>query len=725
MGGLNYLTSSDTARLWLIDAIQSPHDEVPSRFSNASERITKDLDPTEKSRLEKELVWLQDPLKLAENTISLLKDNKSEKAIDIVRMASKNISCSVSWNHLIDYEMSKGSIHKAIKIYNEMKKRGQQPDAQTYTILLRGLSWNPNLQESLPQALKIYHSMFADNCPVKPNIIHTNTVLKVCALARDMDALWGVAAKLPTRGIGASNNLTFTIILNAIRANTWLRDQALPDEREEERNLRGQRAVMQGRRLWEEIIPRWRAGDIWIDEELVCSMGRLLLLGSTQRDCEDILSLAEQIMAVPRQLPPRFRDPEEFRGANDPPAVAPETARAEGSTTQRGLPLKWSPSEDGERTSAPQETSTISSPAVPEMTHALANVFQPEKSTPPNVSLARPGRNTLSLILQACVSLRAIPAAQKYWGLLTSPTGPYNITPDSENYHQYLRLLRVQRASTLAADLITDMHSGELKSQNILQYKTFRIALSCCVRNKNSISSVAQAQRIVEIMYRTLEYPDTPSLEMFTILLTTAGGIRTDYRPALAGLRVLEQGMLLLKNMVSFGLKDVQKETKREVVELARRVVAAYDFVLDVAGDNLVGPDRTWCMQTKKTWSAWAQKWRLLANAPRVENRRRRDEKREADAKGERGGRERKKEEEQPDEDKGTAWEGPNFGSQGAADGIRKLNHLQRSRRRQPAKDSSWVVGKFRGRAANVGGGQMTRTRGAMRRHEEFDFYGD
>ncbi len=79
-----------------------------------------DLRWTQKGRLEKELVWLQDPLKLAENTVSLLKDNKSEKAIEIVRMASKNVSCSVSWNHLIDYEMSKGSVHKAIKIYNEV-----------------------------------------------------------------------------------------------------------------------------------------------------------------------------------------------------------------------------------------------------------------------------------------------------------------------------------------------------------------------------------------------------------------------------------------------------------------------------------------------------------------------------------------------------------------------------------------------------------------------------
>lgn len=93
---------------------------VPCESHNVSERNDKALDRTKKKRLERELVWLQDPLKLAENTISLLKDNRSEKAIHIVRMASKKASCVVSWNHLIDYEMSKGSVQKAVKIYNEV-----------------------------------------------------------------------------------------------------------------------------------------------------------------------------------------------------------------------------------------------------------------------------------------------------------------------------------------------------------------------------------------------------------------------------------------------------------------------------------------------------------------------------------------------------------------------------------------------------------------------------
>ncbi|KAL8924428.1 MAG: hypothetical protein Q9208_004036 [Pyrenodesmia sp. 3 TL-2023] len=602
-----------------------------------------------------------------------------------------------------------------------MKKRAQQPDAQTYTIVLRGLSWSPHLQESLPRALKIYHSMYADNCPIKPNIIHTNTVLKVCALAKDMDALWGVAAKLPTKGIGASNNLTFTIILNALRAITWEYDEDLPDEQEEERNMRRQRAVMQGRRIWEEVIPRWRAGDIWIDEELVCAMGRLLLLGSTERDYDDVLSLAEQVMAVPRQQR-RLPDAEELPAANDPPAVAWDNAKAEEPTTQQPRIVEWPPSEDGEEPSASQETNIISPPFAPTTTAALANVFEPEKSTPSNISLARPGRNTLSLLIKACIALRAVPAAQQYWGLLTSPTGLYNIIPDSENYHQYLRLLRVQRASALAADLITDMHSGELKSQRILQAKTFRIALSCCVRNKHSPSAIAQAQGIVEIMYRTLEYPDIKTLEMFILLLTSSSvARRADYRPSLAAVRVLEQGMMLLKNMVSFGLGDVKPETKKEVVELARRVIGAYDFVIDVAGDRLESGEGNWCMKMKKTWNAWAQKWRgVVVKAGRKRGKGGKSEKKEEEEEVEEG---EKEEKEDKAEDKGDEWEGPKIGRQDLKSSMRKTRPLERSRRTQG--ETGWVVGKRRVIDEGGSGTQRQRVRGAMRKHEEFDFYGE
>ncbi|KAL8644092.1 MAG: hypothetical protein Q9210_007428, partial [Variospora velana] len=594
------------------DQRTAPNHSVSPERSIIHKHPSKAHDPQRTRQLGKELVWLQDPVKLAENTIGLLRNDDHEKAIDTVRMASKNTSCTVSWNHLIDYDMSKGKVQKAVKIYNEvrpfqpevlfpvadpsqMKKRGQQPDAQTYTILLRGLSWHPHLQESLPRALKIYHSMSADNCPVKPNIIHTNTVLKVCALAKDMDALWGVAAKLPTRGMGASNNLTFTIILNAIRSIAWQNDKDLPDESLDEKSLRRQRAVVQGRKMWEEIIPRWRAGDMWIDEELVCAMGRLLLLGSTERDFDDILSLAEQVMGIPRQKR-KLSERDELEV--DQPVIAPRpvevgapgpggiTAVEKGKVDPPGL-------ENDESTSPPSASDTT-------LTPALTNVFRPASSSKipsTSISTPRPGRNTLSLLLDACISLRAIPSAQSYWGLLTSPTGPYNIAPDSENYHMYLRLLRVQRASSLAADLVEDMHSGSLADMRMLATKTFRIALSCCARDKNNVHATAHATRILHTMFQTLPYPDPRAMEMFTQLLLAVA--RTDFRVAVKGLQAMDPGMMVLNRAGNYG---GGVDRRREVLQLAQRFVGACDAVVGYAGDRLEREERKWLLQRKLMW---------------------------------------------------------------------------------------------------------------------------
>ncbi len=78
------------------------------------------LNLRKQKQLDTELVYLQDPLKLAENTIALLRNDDNEKAHDLVRRASKRIPCTVSWNHLVDYAMSTGSVKRAVHIYNEV-----------------------------------------------------------------------------------------------------------------------------------------------------------------------------------------------------------------------------------------------------------------------------------------------------------------------------------------------------------------------------------------------------------------------------------------------------------------------------------------------------------------------------------------------------------------------------------------------------------------------------
>lgn len=76
-----------------------------------------------KAELEKELLYLPDPLKLANNTLNLLRQDDHVKALEVVRYASNKMSCTVSWNHIIDYNMSKGRVTPAIKTYNEVRSR--------------------------------------------------------------------------------------------------------------------------------------------------------------------------------------------------------------------------------------------------------------------------------------------------------------------------------------------------------------------------------------------------------------------------------------------------------------------------------------------------------------------------------------------------------------------------------------------------------------------------
>lgn len=73
--------------------------------------------------LEQELRYLKDPLKLADHTISLLRQDDHKKAVEIVRLGSRRMACTVSWNHLVDYEMSKGRVTGAMSLYNEVHHR--------------------------------------------------------------------------------------------------------------------------------------------------------------------------------------------------------------------------------------------------------------------------------------------------------------------------------------------------------------------------------------------------------------------------------------------------------------------------------------------------------------------------------------------------------------------------------------------------------------------------
>lgn len=481
-----------------------------------------------------------------------------------------------------------------------MKKRGQQPDAHTFTIVLRGLAWHSDYGKSLQRALTVYHSMFSPSSPVKPTIIHTNAALKVCARAGDLDALWGVAARLPTSGPRAPDKATFTTIFNAITRIVFDDGGRMTDESLKERMDRRQKAVLQGRRMWSEIVDRWKAGDLALDEELVCAVGRLLLLADVPRDLDDILSLVEQTMGIPRQA-----------------------RRLSEADRQRALPEA---DETPTQMTNDDDNSLALSDQPENRPFALANddfvpgdEFQAIPSTNP-MAYARPGQITLSLVIDACTRLRNISTAQDYWGLLTGPR--YKITPDTDNYHMYLRLLRLQRASRQSLELVQEMRDGlgvgtavpEAERRGNkgeaggVQSKTFRIALGACRRDIKNPNVMAHASKLVRMMIDCLPEVDVGVLS--TYLEISVGAASHDWRAMSAALRGTELGVRGLKSRLLFGGKDQKgtpryEERCREVHAFLNSLLGAYDKLLEGHRQQMLPEERKRCFEQKRIVATW------------------------------------------------------------------------------------------------------------------------
>ena len=94
----------------------------PASTENAPKDHEITLGDGDKRReLEVELKYLQDPIKLAQRVHRLLAQNNVQWALKLAQFASKDRSCTVSWNHIINHEMKQGRTTSALKIYNDVR----------------------------------------------------------------------------------------------------------------------------------------------------------------------------------------------------------------------------------------------------------------------------------------------------------------------------------------------------------------------------------------------------------------------------------------------------------------------------------------------------------------------------------------------------------------------------------------------------------------------------
>ncbi|CAL3965858.1 unnamed protein product [Diplocarpon coronariae] len=515
-------------------------------------------------QIQQHLKYLNDPLKLADFVRNTLRTSDNFDFIqELVRTASKNALHVVSWNHLVGYQMSKGKMNAAISTYNEMKKRAQTPDAYTYTTLFTGAAEHKDFKVALPKVLKIYNSMFAENSKVKPNTIHMNCVLKMCSKAMDMDAMFAIASQFTEKGLKAPNNLSFTIILNALRLHAAGGPRTLLSPIEIRRNKR--EAIVRSRGIWVEVIDRWRKGDIWIDEELVAAMGRVLLVGQ-EDDWDDVFSLVQQTMNIPRQIP-----------------------KLGTQARQRMDPASQSRDRNNKDPSKEEKPEIVADGGnhVPQ----FGNITVPISKEDGIAMFAKPGPNILSLLLQASLELRLKAPATSYWNIFTQSL---LIQPDKENYHAYLRVLRVARSSTETVQLLQDMPREDMEA------KTFRISMSCCVRDKRNPNSFKNAGKILDLMQMSLRQPDIPALRDYLGIAITAPAFdptdnttpskQAQGRQILRALDRLNPSFINLKSALHFGVSSsktlgahARNEMAKDIMGLTKRMIGAYDLLMDNA----------------------------------------------------------------------------------------------------------------------------------------------
>jgi len=336
-----------------------------------------------------------------------------------------------------------------------MKKIGIEPDSRTYGILLDGLSMNDDYKPALAQALTLYHKLASPSSSVKQNIFHTNSMLKCCLRWRDVDAMWTVAENIPASGRQMADARTYTTMLNTIR---------IVGEGGKER------ALADAMSLWEGVVTRWQAGTLHIDEQLACTMAQALLTSSRPENWDSVFSLIQQVFGVPRLVP---------------------KLGSKASTMRRG----WQEDVETEEGDMPSFYAEVPSEEVvgtvpPDPSIYKTHLFDVLK--PSIESHALVGNQLVSVVLSACLALRAYREGEEYWKLL-SPA----VTPDIDNHLHYLRVLAGARNSRAAVEHIKHMQID----RPVMPPNAYFIAISACQRNRDRPLAYKDALTILNLMH--------------------------------------------------------------------------------------------------------------------------------------------------------------------------------------------------------------------------------
>jgi hypothetical protein len=198
-------------------------------------------------------------------------------------------------------------------------------------------------------------------------------------------------------------------------------------------------------------------------------MGWLLLASRQPRDWDDSLSLLAQTMNIKRETP-KLKVKDSSHNPNKIEAIPPPFEQSDRTTGE-----------------AAANVTILTGREFAELERGKKGVW------------VLPGNRTLTLLMEVCQKMFLSKASGSYWKRLTDPEGPFRIKPDSPSFHAYLRTLRQTKASSEAVRFVRDEMSQEPGAG-----KTFRIAMSTCVRNQSSPNVMREATELMDIMLERL-----------------------------------------------------------------------------------------------------------------------------------------------------------------------------------------------------------------------------
>lgn len=322
------------------------------------------------------------------------------------------------------------------------------------------------------EALKIYNTMLSSS-RLKPNVTHLNAVLDVCSRAQDLESMF-VTLRSADKA-RAPNNWTYTIILNALRHQPSnykdLPDGSGVEGEAVKKSI--ETTIQRGKLVWDEVMSRWKKNEIVMDEELMCAMGRLLLLGGA-KETEAILALLSNVLGVPRL------DQEQL------------SAPAQKSSSDQS----------DESQSAPE----------PKTQQQQMQQQQQQQRQLQGPSRPMAGKNTLSLVMKALGVSRRTKLAAKYWDFLTSTFG---IVPDKWNYKHYLDSLSTGAASGKAARTIEGMPA------EMVDGLVVRRGMLICHFDAYNEKAFENATAIYDAMMQKMRTPDAECMKLYLQVATS------------------------------------------------------------------------------------------------------------------------------------------------------------------------------------------------------------